>query len=326
MKRHMLLIVTAAACCSAGCSSDTGTSAADSPVRLQGETQLSNENSARDSSSDEELLRDLVASALKQRGHYRRPSTSEIERMTRLFISTFAHDADFDDLQTRWDGEGLELVSAKRATESFWVLQEKDEGRFGRGIVAFRRSDSVPLMLQAPHSFFDHDTDEVALRLFLQSRCRVCFWNSVHRRIADLADEEDSILNALTVAFAETWPHGRTVQLHGFYNDPKQPRFDQSVNLIISQGTDTPTSRFLHFAQSFRQECMPFQAAVYPQDVRALGGTLNRQRHVLMDEGSEDFVHLEMSPEFRQAILEDQELRGRLGRALSNLELNPIIQ
>jgi hypothetical protein len=326
MNRQLLPIAMAIACCSGSCSTETGTSAADSRAGLRRATQHSKENRSPGGNTDEVLLRDLVASALEQRGHYRRPTTDEIERATRLFKSTFAGDADFDDLQTRWDGEGLELVLVNGGEESFWVLQEKDRERFGRGIVVFRRSDSVPLMLQAPHSFFDRDTDEIALRLFVQSRCRVCFWNSVHRRIADLADEEDSFLNGLTVAFEQSCPHGRTVQLHGFYDDPKRPRFDRSVNLIISQGTDTPTSRFLRFAQTVRQESTPFEAAVYPQDVRALGGTLNRQRQVLLREGNDDFVHLEMSPGFRQAVLDDRDLRGRLGRALSNLELNPLIQ
>lgn len=323
MTHRLLLIGTLVVCSTSSCRNERATTAADSNVGTRHESVPSNDAT---SSGTITPLRDVITKALQERGRYRRPETSEIEKARRLFSAALEADAaDFDDLRTRWETEGMELVRVDDGGERFWVLREGEEEKFGRGIAVIRRSDSVPLMLQAPHSFFDLDTDEIALSLFLTSGCRVCFWNSVHRRVADLADEENSMLNALTAAFAERYPHGRTVQLHGFYDDPRQPRFGRPVGLIISQGTDEPTSEFLMLAHAVRRECVPFETAVYPVDVRQLGGTLNQQRAVLLAEGNENFLHLEMSRSFRSAVLEDGDLRRRLGSVLSNLELNPLI-
>jgi hypothetical protein len=325
MKCRLLLIAMTVACCSSSCTDEPTTRAADTGRGAQHVSHPSNEAIRSETETDGMQLGDVMNNALRERGHYRRPESSEIERARRLFNATLEIAADFDDLRTRWKAEGMELLQVNDSKERFWVLREAEGERFGRGITVFRRSESAPVMLQAPHSFFDLDTDEIALGLFLSGRCRVCFWNSVHRRVADLADEEMSFLNALTAAFAQSFPHGRTVQLHGFYDDRRHPRFDRPFALIISQGTDNPTSGFLMLAQAVRRECVPFETAVYPVDIRELGGTLNRQREVLLEEGNENFVHLEMSPGFRSAVLDDRDVAGRLGRVLSNLELNPLI-
>lgn len=322
MTHRLLLIGTLVVCSASSCSNEPPTSAADSGASLRPESVLLNETTPSDTDTS---LRIMITNALRERGRYRRPSTSEVEEARRLFSATLEVDADFDDLRARWETTGMELVRVNDGSERFWVLREVEEEKLGRGITVIRRSDSAPVMLQAPHSFFDVDTDEISLALYLNSRCRVCFWNSVHRRVADLADEENSLLNALTAAFAEDFPNGRTVQLHGFYDDPQRPRFGRPIGLIISQGTDEPTSEFLTLAHAVRRQCDPFETAIYPVDVRQLGGTLNQQRAVLLEEGNENFVHLEMSRSFRSAVLEDGDLQGRLGRALSNLELNPLI-
>jgi len=272
---------------------------------------------------EEDELSKLVLSRLESHGPYRRPSAAEIEQAALLFAQTLSPEADLERLRPAWKSAGFELRSIDRGGDEFRILSESPDDQFGRGLVAIRCSDFVPVMIQAPHSFFDLETGEISLELFLRTRARACFWNSAHRRAADLTKAEHSFLNAVTTAFARTYPQGRVIQIHGFAQHQNDQRFARHLDLILSQGTDTPTESFLNFAHGIRRQCNPYVTAIYPLDVQELGGTLNQQRQVLLNEGLTDFLHCELSPLFRKGLRDDRELLDRFGQAITHLERNP---
>lgn len=323
MRVALLLIALGGICGCAGCERES-TSHAGRTAHTATNSAAASEVRRAEPAGNE--LRKLVLDQLEQRGNYRRPSAEEIERAAKLFAETLSNDADTAELRSKWSEEGFDLESVDDGGESFWVLKERPDEKFGRGILVIRRSKFVPVMLQAPHSFFDRETDKIALGVFVRSPARVCYWNTAHRRVADLTKEEDSFLNALSTGFARRYPRGRIAQFHGFAQSPNGGRFDQKVDVIISQGTEKPSQSFLRLAVAMRRACEPFATAVFPLDLRRLGGTKNRQRQVVSGEGFHDFVHCEMSPGFRRALRDDFDLQSRVGRVLTHLELNPEIE
>jgi hypothetical protein len=320
LKVSFTLAIAALVFCNTSCRDEI-----ESEVTRSAFVSATDRNSPLTSDANLDRLRKHLFDELENRGRYRRPSTAELERAVQLCSATLSEESNPNQLRSMWEAAGFKLDAIEEGGESFWVLKELENEKFGRGIVAFRRSQSVPVMFQAPHSFYDLDSDEIALQLFVLSRARVCFWNTIHRRVANLTEEEDSFLNALSIAFARTTAQGRVIQIHGFSQTPQHERFGRRIDLIISQGTEEPSQNFLRFAQEVRRGCDPFETAIFPLDVNELGGVKNRQRKVLLAEELTDFVHCEMSPAFRRELLADRDLADRVGRELTRLELNPEI-
>lgn len=318
-----LILFLAVLCCLTGCSNDTAPHAEKTKPTATADDAVQESALPEAAAEEKDELYELISGKLESHRPYRHPSAAEIEQATLLFTQTLSPEADREHIRSAWESAGFELHSVDRDGEEFWILSESPRKQFGRGIVAIRCSRFVPVMIQAPHSFFDLGTGEISLALFSQTQARACFWNSAHRRAADLTKEEQSFLNAATAAFARTNPHGRIVQIHGFAQRENDHRFSRHLDLILSQGTNSPTESFLITAHGIRRQCKPYVTAIYPLDVNELGGTLNQQRQVLLNEGFSDFMHCELSPLFRKGLQEDANLLDRFGQAITHLERNP---
>ena len=75
---------------------------------------------------------------------------------------------------------GWTLEEAQDPAGQLWVLREPDGQREGAGFFAFR-ARGAPACVQAPHTFFDEGTGEIALALFARLHGGALFVNTVHR-------------------------------------------------------------------------------------------------------------------------------------------------
>jgi hypothetical protein len=190
---------------------------------------------------------------------------------------------------------GFELISGRDDGGELWILRELEGERAGAGFYALR-AKGLPVCIQAPHTFFDQGTGELALATFAKLRASCLCTNTVHRREVDVAHAEQSIFLAATQGLldARKWP---VVQLHGFARDS----LPQNVAAVVSEGAPRTTAS-ARLQKALQLE--PGRVLLYPRDTRELGGTKNVVGARARAAGAL-FLHIELSPEARQRLLAD---------------------
>lgn len=206
------------------------------------------------------------------------------------------------------------------------LLAEEQHQRRGAGVVALRAGAAQPWVIEVPHSFFDEGTLEVGLNAFVLTNARALLVNTVHRYRsrasapadgAETSDDEDESANS-DVAHAETsfflTAHAAlvdrlgdvgVVQLHG-YADGSAPAADLVLSPAGSRADAVPAAKALERALGLR-------VAVYPKQIRKLGGTKNVQARYSISVGR-PFLHVEMSKSLRkQLTTEPERLRAFIG-------------
>jgi hypothetical protein len=76
--------------------------------------------------------------------------------------------------------KGFKLVDMK----GVWVLRELRNTRRGAGTLVLRPGTARPILVEAPHTFFDHGTLPVALAVFEAQKARALMINTAHRNLA----------------------------------------------------------------------------------------------------------------------------------------------
>lgn len=212
-----------------------------------------------------------------------------------------------------------------RTPASITIVREVPGKREGKGTYLVRHQPTdAPVMLQAPHRFFDKGTGTIALRLFEEAPFAALAWNDVPRRYtedgrhvdADLARLDVHYLTAMSRAFGRVHQQGRVVQLHGFEPRKRKPGAGTSATIIISDGTRLPGALVRAVAECLRHAFPTEQVLLFPGDVDELGGTTNRQGAALRAVGSPGFLHLEMSAAFRLILQRRPESREALSNCL----------
>lgn len=249
--------------------------------------------------------------AARQGGAYQAPTAVELRAAEPLFERTLrGGDAK---LGKDWLSIDMNLTEVRQGGEDFWLLREQS-ARTGRGIYLLRRAPTLPLAWQAPHSFKDLDTDQLALMLMLQGG-RAATWNTVprygengDRTDADLAHLAESYLAAFSRAFARVYPQGTVIQLHGFTPASRTSVAGQGADLILSAGHHFPGYRLRQAAACLAGR-LPGGVLLYPDQVRELGGTTNQVGALLRRAGFADFIHMELSAALRRRLLDSAGLR-----------------
>lgn len=194
------------------------------------------------------------------------------------------------------------------------VLTERHDERLGRGLFAARSQGGTPLMIQAPHQYYDLNTGTIARQLFLESEAMAAAWNTTHRYHrddSDLVHIPDSYLHALSRAFADLHPEGRILQLHGFSSAKRSSRAGRDAQAILSDGSRTPPQDLIRLTDCLSQR-LGIRALLYPRDVRELGATTNTLAANLRYRGFDGFVHLELDSELRKRLRGDVDARNTL--------------
>jgi hypothetical protein len=204
---------------------------------------------------------------------------------------------------------GLELIAARDAGGPVWVLREPDGRREGSGFYAFRPG-GAPLCVQAPHSFFDGGTGELALDVFARLRAACLAVNTVHRYSAaasgegapaDVAHAPDTLFQAVSRALLSRarWP---LVQLHGYAPRPDVP---SEAAAVVSDGTrrvrnQGPVARL---RQTLARR-LGAPVLLYPSDVAVLGATTNAQG-LEARRAAIAFLHIELAEGVRARLVAD---------------------
>ncbi|MFC2990717.1 hypothetical protein [Halomonas tibetensis] len=203
------------------------------------------------------------------------------------------------------------------------VLTEKEGERLGRGLYAARIQGGEPVLIQAPHQYYDLRTGTIARQLFLESNAMAAAWNTTHRYHgddSDLVHIPDSYLHALSRAFAEVHTEGRILQLHGFSRAKRKSRAGREADAILSNGSRKPSKALARLADCLSKR-LDIRALLYPRDVRELGATTNTLAADLRNRGFDGFVHLELDSDLRKRLVGDVDARNTLIQCVTETRL-----
>jgi hypothetical protein len=212
----------------------------------------------------------------------------------------------------------LELVVARDAVGEVWVLREAHERRAGDGFYVFRPGGRS-LCVQAPHTFFDQGTGEIALSVFAQTKAACLFVNTVHRYArsttpdhpADVAHANQTMFRSATEGLLDALrlsdrpsvrPSVRLsiLQVHGFTARRAIPA---DVLAIISDGTSRPDPQAAasRLRAALQARLSPGRVFLFGRDTRELGATTNVEG-VLARKAGAAFVHVELSESLRERL------------------------
>ncbi len=190
-------------------------------------------------------------------------------------------------------------------------LKENKTHCDGKGNYAIKLHPTEPILLEAPHSYFDSYTGKIVSRLFLSGRFKAAAWNSIQRyekrRIgtsnADLSKLANSYLMAMSEAFLSTFPKGVIVQIHGFSKKKRQSYKAAQADIILSHGNRIISPAIYQLKQCLSHAFIHHKVYLYPQDINELGATKNSIAKALYKFGMTHFFHVELSVELRKKLV-----------------------
>jgi hypothetical protein len=279
---------------------------------------------------------DLIQTLRRKKTTYRDPTTAEragysvwVERAVRTLEASPTDAVEVLRPLEASAPAGFRLSRAVSAGSELWLLHELPGSERGAGVVVLRAGPARPLVVQAPHTFHDGNTLEIAWSAFETLGARALLLNTVHRfgrpgasrpedaaSPADVAHNAQSFFAAAHEALARGLPGSLALQLHGF-RDEQAP----GAEVIVSAaGT---AARLETLLGALRAHFVPERVRHYPTQVRVLGGTTNVQALWSRSQGL-PFVHLELSRTLRTRLAKDEGERRRFGEALgAALETSP---
>ena len=206
-------------------------------------------------------------------------------------------------------GNGIE-VRAVAGREDLLAIVEAPDRRRGAGAILLRVGAARPVLVEAPHTFYDGGTLPIAIAAFEGLRARALLINTVHRYASighkapadeemggsdsDVAHAPSSHFLGAHEALLEVDPQLLTVQLHGF-KDASAPGVDMVVSASRTKLKIGPVAEVL------RTHLAPAVVRAFPDDIDRLGGTTNAQAAVSRRRGA-PFLHVEISRALRDRL------------------------
>ena len=162
----------------------------------------------------------------------------------------------------------------------------------GWGLYLIDLSAPTRLAIEVPHANSDLDTEQVGLGLFRQLPGAILLVTGTHRKVVDVAHEENTVFNAVARLLAErSVPQ---VQVHGF-DDESLPSFD----VVLSSGAGPVSSLARGVSLAGFDTCRAWEAVC-----GKLEGTRNVQGQDAASLGS-PFLHVELSRSVRSGRLDE---------------------
>lgn len=256
---------------------------------------------------------------------YRGPGPAELQAY-RSFVDSALGAVDRGDAPAQAPPAGF---VAHPLPGQLWSLQEEVEHKRGAGVLVLRKGPARACVIEAPHTFFDTGTLELATHAFSALRCQALLINTAHRAASmeaqdeqarrqaartgelpsDLAHAAQSFFSAAHQALVARPRAGPVLQLHG-YKDDSAPGW---AAVVSNARTKLPIR---HVVERLREALPGHAIAAYPTDYQGLGGTRNEQAAYSVQRGGA-FLHLELSRSLRQHLLADHEALQRFVRALT---------
>ena len=224
-------------------------------------------------------------------------------------------------LQDEARGLGFELSAHKLPGLGDVLVLRGADADEGRSLLLLRFG-AVPaghLLLQAPHAFHDRRSAQVALRLLASSGARALQVGVRHREVllgeerSDLAHRSDTWFHALLAGLADGVDAPVVAQVHGYARESVS---GAPIDLIVAGGARPRRALIEGLVAQLRGALPGFGVALYPDDTALFGARTNAQGRALARRPAASFVHLEMSPELREAILTNDALAISVGEAL----------
>ncbi len=207
-----------------------------------------------------------------------------------------------------------------------WVLLSSEPGA-ADGFYAIREGgDPAPLVLEAPHAWYDIDTGKLGCALFEAGYGRALLLNSAQRHAAsqgdasassgdhgaDVAHRAESVYQAATLGVVDALRDPLVVQLHGFGSS------HGAWSAILSEGaTFQPPDELDATRAALEPILSRFGPIGTGDDVPELSAQTNVQSQAITGQGR--FLHLELSLTARRALVAEPELRSQLAQALTQL-------
>ncbi len=277
-----------------------------------------------------ELTRGAEARGLET--HFRVPSAEACERFERcmrlLVLATMQPEAvrraHVERAAAALWALGFELDTLP--AQPLWLIRGREGKRHGAGLYVIRHTPPPPepLVVQAPHRFFDRHTGRIARALFTLSGAQALMLNTVHRYArrpeSDFAHTPRSFFLAATRAVASAWEGVRFVQLHGFSLAGHPELGDTQA--ILSSGVNH-TDLDPRLVARLRAALTPARLGVYGQSVHTLGGTTNVQARAIRRCAGAHFYHLELAATLRRRLAFDRTALRRLAMAIAQPARDP---
>ena len=221
---------------------------------------------------------------------------------------------------------GFELDSSD---SPLWLAGERAGQRRGAGAFALRAGTASPWVIEAPHTFFDVGTLEIAITCFEVLSARALFVNTVRRSNSqdedleqeeradlarsgeadsDLAHAPQSFFLTAHAVFAQWRPSYSVLQIHGFRDE----LLPQVSAVVSAAGTNASLSAIAEQLQGLLGRDA---VRLYPSEVRKFGGTHNVQARLSKDSGAA-LVHLELSRSLRDRLKSDPGFRRTFALAM----------
>jgi hypothetical protein len=208
------------------------------------------------------------------------------------------------------------LVGVKMTENEESITLEADNKilfSIGQAVIKKQRNALLPpLMLQAPHQFYDLNTGKIANALFNDDKYQVKMLNSAQRyssENADLAHQKLTIFSAFSEVFAQHNSQAKIIQLHGYSNKKRKTNAGRYADMIISNGTQYPDD-YLRGLQVCHRDELGLVTRIYGYDVFELGATKNQIGKRLNKKQAGQFIHIELSNVTRESFNDDSWLRG----------------
>ncbi|MFT5582833.1 MAG: hypothetical protein ACI9VR_000410 [Cognaticolwellia sp.] len=192
------------------------------------------------------------------------------------------------------------------------------------GVFAVRLGDPEipPLILQAPHAWYDFKTGRISCALFDSGVPRALFLNGGQRYGGvggddprfDVAHRHDTLYQAATIGAAQGVIDPLVVQLHGY-----GPKTSPAAGVVSRGGSlepmDVQEQAVVDLGRLFSK-----LGPVHPGEGEpSLAARSNTQSHVLA--GQARFLHVELGKQARRDLTQDPELLAAFGQLLQDWAL-----
>lgn len=216
-----------------------------------------------------------------------------------------------------------ETLGLKRSEADGWTVLSDARNCGNGGEYRLRDAAGAELAVTAPHAFHDRHTGALAMRIFERGSAAAAARNTVARDgsdgcpALDLARESDHLFTQFALGFADRFPGGLVVQLHGFDGGRRSSARAGDAAAIVSNGTASPDAKTLDLADCLSRVLAPGRVLLYPLQTNELGAEDNAQGRALRDAGGARFAHIELSPDVRGELMADDALLDRFANCLA---------
>jgi len=260
-------------------------------------------------------------------------SVAEQVLAEKLFQRVFAGENN-PELRQQWADLGFELIEKSGETGLFLVLREldRDTKKYdGKGFFVFARDRESVTVLQAPHSFYDAETEIIALELMVKNNFRAAAWNTapaelpVHSPLSPNvhAPPAKGYMLAFTRALMAIEVDSHVVQLHSFEKNKVYTSNALHADIILS-GYGEQSSHSIGWLGRCLKKKLDYKVRIFPFEVQEMGAgknipgaNYNAVGELMQAENSQGFVSLVMSNMFREELRSYPQVQEKLFACLS---------